>query len=289
MLQVARLSPILLHDSAESVSSFLHSQQLPNGAFIGRANTSDLYYTLFGIESCLALKTPLTDPCPFLNTIDHVSLTDLVDIASLARCYSALNVSIPDNARDILLGNIEQLKDRSTDLMLSRNSHSSNIYSLFLTLGFYQDMAMHERIDVDKWIMLLETFKTPRGGYSNVKGLKNGTGPATAAAIILQLELGASIDTQSVEWLKRLFYPRGGFFASESTPVPDLLTTAVSLHALASAQCDLSEYVEPCLNYLDTLWSSQGSFYGNWTETQLDTEYTWYALLALGHLYAAGN
>ena len=36
-------------------------------------------------------------------------------------------------------------------------------------------------------------------------------------------------------------------------------------------------------DYLDTLWNGT-SFYGHWAEEELDVEYTFYALLALGHL-----
>ena len=38
------------------------------------------------------------------------------------------------------------------------------------------------------------------------------------------------------------------------------------------------------LDFIDTLWTNEGSFYGHWQEETLDCEYTYYALLALGHL-----
>ena len=41
---------------------------------------------------------------------------------------------------------------------------------------------------------------------------------------------------------------------------------------------------EPCLDFVDSLWTNQGAFYGNWTDDMLDVEYTYYGLLALGHL-----
>jgi len=33
-----------------------------------------------------------------------------------------------------------------------------------------------------------------------------------------------------------------------------------------------------------SLWTSRGAFYGNWADDVADCEYTYYALLALGHL-----
>ena len=41
---------------------------------------------------------------------------------------------------------------------------------------------------------------------------------------------------------------------------------------------------KPCLDFLDSLWTNQGSFYGHWADHHLDAEYTFYGLLALGHL-----
>ena len=43
---------------------------------------------------------------------------------------------------------------------------------------------------------------------------------------------------------------------------------------------------ERCLDFLDTLWSADGGFHGHWADDHLDAEYTFYGLLALGHLSA---
>ena len=75
-----------------------------------------------------------------------------------------------------------------------------------------------------------------------------------------------------------------GFNAIPDAPMPDLLSTAVALHALTGMRADLSPIKESCLDFIDSLWVNKGSFYGNWSEETLDVEYTYYALLALGHL-----
>jgi hypothetical protein len=41
---------------------------------------------------------------------------------------------------------------------------------------------------------------------------------------------------------------------------------------------------EPCLDFVDSLWTNRGGFYGTWADDAADCEYTYYALLALGHL-----
>ena len=41
---------------------------------------------------------------------------------------------------------------------------------------------------------------------------------------------------------------------------------------------------ESCLDFIDSLWTNRGGFYGHWSDDAIDTEYTYYALLSLGHL-----
>jgi len=69
--------------------------------------------------------------------------------------------------------------------------------------------------------------------------------------------------------------------------MPDLLSTAVTLHALDGIQVDFSKLQEPLLDFVDSLWVVQeqgGGFFGTWDDDQADLEYTYYGLLALGHL-----
>ncbi len=66
--------------------------------------------------------------------------------------------------------------------------------------------------------------------------------------------------------------------------MPDLLSTATALHAVAGMGVDLAPIREACLDFIDSLWCSEGAFQGHWADTQLDCEYVFYGLLALGHL-----
>jgi hypothetical protein len=96
--------------------------------------------------------------------------------------------------------------------------------------------------------------------------------------------LGVSPGPEVGRWLLSRCHAEGGFFAMPGAPMPDLLSTATALHALAGLHADLESIKEPCLDFLDTLWTNQGGFFGNWADDQADCEYTYYALLALGHL-----
>ena len=70
-----------------------------------------------------------------------------------------------------------------------------------------------------------------------------------------------------------------------NAPMPDLLSTATALHALACLERDLPASIrERCLDFIDTLWNAEGGFHGHWADDHLDAEYTFYGLLALGHL-----
>jgi len=64
-----------------------------------------------------------------------------------------------------------------------------------------------------------------------------------------------------------------------------LLSTATALHSLAMLGLDIGAANESALDFLDSLWSGK-SFFGHWADDDLDCEYTFYALLALGHLTA---
>jgi prenyltransferase beta subunit len=91
---------------------------------------------------------------------------------------------------------------------------------------------------------------------------------------------------QSVgDWLLAQVHPEGGFLAMPNAPMPDLLSTATALHALSCLEREVPSAIrERCLDFIDTLWSAEGGFHGHWADDHLDAEYTFYGLLALGHL-----
>jgi len=92
------------------------------------------------------------------------------------------------------------------------------------------------------------------------------------------------LNVPPADWLLDRCHPDGGFAATPDSPMPDLLSTATALHALAGVGVDLEPIREQCLDFIDSLWCSEGAFQGHWADTELDTEYVFYGLLALGHL-----
>ena len=85
MLQVARVAPKTLGDSASLVSHFLRSQITQDGAFPDREGRPDLYYTVFGLEAMLALREelPAAQTAGFLRSIEFVTMAVLGGLGSI--------------------------------------------------------------------------------------------------------------------------------------------------------------------------------------------------------------
>src|SRR5688500_14274858 len=103
MLQVARLAPKVLGDSAELVRAFYRSQQNPDGGFKDRSGRSDLYYTVFGLEGLLALQTDFDRKTvrAYLETFGDGTNPDFIHLCCLARCWAAINEQ-PSTASELL-------------------------------------------------------------------------------------------------------------------------------------------------------------------------------------------
>ena len=88
MLQIARLSPKQLGDSAPLVEAFLRSQLDPSGGFRDRAGTPDLYYSVFGLEGLIALGAAVPPETEgFLRTYGNGEDLDLIHLCCLIRCW----------------------------------------------------------------------------------------------------------------------------------------------------------------------------------------------------------
>lgn len=286
MLQVARLSPKLLGDSAPLVRDFIESRRNADGGFNDRAGASDLYYTVFGIDGLIALQAdlPLESLTAYLRSFGNGESLDPVHLACLARGWGAMPPAIRAQApADAILAILEAHRAADGGYHPSRGAKHGTVYGCFLAWGAYQDLGQ-EMPEPERILDCLDRLKAADGGYSNQDDMPFGLTPATAAAATLLRQLGQRVDPAVPEWLLARCAAEGGFFALPDAPLPDLLSTATALHALAGMHADLDKITEPCLDFVDSLWTNRGSFYGHWGDDQLDCEYTYYGLLALGHL-----
>lgn len=286
MLQVARLSPRLLGDAAALVADYLRGQQNPDGGFRNRAGDSDLYYTVFGIEGLLALRAdlPFAAFTTYLASFGTGAELDLVHLACLARAWAALPPVVRAGApRDAIVNHLERYRSADGGYHAEGGAAQGTIYGCFLALGVYQDLEgtipQAERV-----VECVQSLRAGDGGYANQHDMPLGLTPSTAAAVAILRQLRQPVDPSLADWLLARCHADGGFFATPLAPIPDLLSTATALHALAGLQADLEPIKEPCLDFVDSLWTNQGAFYGQWADDAPDCEYTYYALLALGHL-----
>jgi hypothetical protein len=286
MLQVARLAPKSLGDATDLVVNFLRSQHNPDGGFQDRAGNSDLYYTVFGLEGLVALRAdvPGASVAAYLRSFDDGESLDFVHLSCLARCWAGLPKELrAEVPTDAILNHVERYRTPDGAYDATPGAKQGSLYGCFLALGAYEDLG-RAIPDPAALVRCAESLRTPDGGYANDHGMPLGLTPSTAAAATLLRHLGQSVPTDVLPWLLSRHHPEGGFFATPDAPIPDLLSTATALHALAGLHADLEPIKEPCLDFIDTLWTNKGAFYGTWEDDTADVEYTYYALLALGHL-----
>jgi hypothetical protein len=290
MLQVARLAPTQLADSRDLVVRFLRERLNPDGGFQDRAGSSDLYYTVFGLDALVALQAdlPVEETSAFLARFGDGETLDFVHLACLARAWAAVRPRREGVPAAALLHRMETFRCRDGGYAQSREAAHGSVYAAFLALGAYEDLGAEppERMRI---LDSLKTLRAADGSYANQPGLETGTTTATAAAVVLLRHLDTQVDREVGMWLLDRCHARGGFFAAPAAPIPDLLSTATALHALSAMHVPMGGLQEPCLDFVDSLWTNRGSFHGSWLDEALDCEYTYYGLLALGHLAVGGR
>jgi hypothetical protein len=287
MVQVARLAPKILGEATPLVVDFLQTQRHPDGGFRDRAGQSDPYYTVFGIESLLALQQPLPteELRRYARSFDDGRQLDLIQIACLARIWSALPAVLQvECPRNTLLAGLESHRTHDGGFGTQPGMKHGSMYGTFMSVGAYQDL----RDDIPQTSRLLDfvdSLAGSQGAYRQSQDLPVELVPATAGAVALLRHFGQRpVAASTGQWMLSCFDPQGGFRAAPHVPMPDLLSTATALHALTAMKIDLGERRESCLDFVDSLWTNRGGFFGHWDDSHVDCEYTYYALLALGHL-----
>ncbi len=312
MLQVARLAPKVLGDATELVAKFLRSQQNDDGGFKDRKGKSDLYYTVFGLDALTALQQPFDAGRvrAYATLFGDGGGLDFVHLCALARCWAALDHSPGDltgragtpqpaarrgedtahylrELRGAIVQRLVTFRSRDGGFNPKSGSVRGTAYGAFLGIAAHQDLqvALPQPMELVRSLKFLETDD---GGWTNeVFGrgaMPVGATNATAAAVTTLCNLNMPVNSAVGDWLLAQAHPQGGFLAVPGAPLPDLLSTATALHALAGLQISFEQIQEPCLDFVDSLWTNEGGFHGNWADDHLDCEYTCYGLLALGHL-----
>lgn len=308
MLQVARLARRSLGDSADLVTRFVRSLALPGGGYRNRDGRADLYYTPFALDALVALEsnpapagtrtgtvatTSLVDPAQatatraWLATFGDGAALDLVHRCCLARAWAAwpaeaCSLEIRDGLRAAILAHETADGGFATRPGASRGT----AYGCFLVVNACADLGVPLAADdprAERIAACLADLRSADGGFANDPGRAVGATPATAAAVATLASLERPLPHDAAGWLLERRHVSGGFLAAPDAPLPDLLSTAVALHALDILEAPWREHRDAVLDFIDTLWTAEGAFHGSWADDTPDAEYTFYGLVALGH------
>ncbi len=281
-----------LGDSLDAVRGFLQRQLTPDGGFQGRDGSSDLYYTVFGLETALALnfELSLTLVDDYLAGFGAGETLDFVHLAGLIRCRANMADSqgsqIPVAVRDAMAKHLQEYRSSDGGFHTMQGASCGSVYGSFLALGAYQDLQV-DCPDGEALAASVRGLQMPDGGFSNEPALAMSATPATAAALCILHYLRQAVPESAVRWLLDHAHPGGGFTAiafAGGAGIPDLLSTATALHALALVGALAEGMREKHLDYLDSLWDPHGGFRGHQADDTVDCEYTYYGLLSLGNL-----
>ena len=288
LLRTARHSPELLGGSTPLVREFLCRSQTGEGGFAGRDGQGDLYYTVFGLQAALALDAPISlEPLrAYVQGFGAGGVREFVPLCCLARAWALLgdaHAAVPTSERE-LAARIEAFRADDGGFHTTPGARQGTASAAFLALGAFEDLRL-PMPDAVRLAKSVATLSAPEGGWANEHGILLGATHATAAAAAVPGVLAVPADVETVgQWLLAQAHPLGGFRASPLAPMPDLLSTATALQTLATLGIPLAAVREPCLGFLDSLWTNAGGFHGHWEDDVLDVEYTFYGLLALGCL-----
>ena len=264
-----------------------------NGGFRGRKGIGDLYYSAFALRG-LFLLGRLDDP-PLLSRIagfleEQERRKDLspADILSWTFCASLVNAVqgkefSPEQMAALLHrwecfrcsdGCFAAVSEKSVE-----KSAFSSTYTTFLTAIFYELLGESERSRMIPVEPILARRRSD-GGFVELSPLQySGTNPTAAAVGLLTLlEVPLPEKQKTVDFLCRCQQPDGGFQAHARIPVSDLLSSFSALMALYDL--DAAEQVNrPALrNFVTSLRSPDGGFFGMSLDRQSDVEYTFYGM-----------
>ena len=265
---------LLDKEALHSVKAFVASQMVDGVVFTDKAGKAYLYCTSCGwlLAHVLRLKIDTQKGGAFIETGETSSL-DLIHYAAYVRCRMLLALMKEGKiamAFKSYLGILETM-----DLSRMPNDGDSP-YALFVRLSMYED----GRLEVNREALLeaLSHYSTTQGGYSNRPNSTEATTNATAAAAMVQGQLVGYASNRAVAYLCQAQDTSGGFRATASTPIPDILSTATALFALKQYRIAPKYSVQ---DFVEAHWLENGGFAATLLDDCSDIEYTFYGLLAL--------
>lgn len=244
----------------ENLRDYVRNSQTQSGGFKDRAGNPDLYYTLFGwfVADALGMKQECSLVWPYVSS----EITRKEPEGVYLHCAAVLSAV---NGQAKIFG-----KSFGAKLRQSAGMKDQQLYGSFLSL-----MSFYYLRDFSGLFRIRQSLRS-------VTGTDTLPCPVTAASLVLSKSFREPVDGL-IKQLLSFYDGKGGFMATHSTPMADLLSTAVALYALRFAGYDLREIRPDSLDFADSLFRD-GGFSGHPLDPDPDIEYTFYGLLALGSL-----
>lgn len=241
---------------------FLYDHLNEDGGFKDRSGNSDLYYSVFALECIHALQgdIPKQKVQQYLHSFSELEKLDFVHLSCLVRAAAAVEIQNNLDSKHIL-EIMREYHAADGGFNVTKEQQYGSAYANFLLVGAYQDLNVEIPNEVQNAIVSnLKSLVADDGGYANIPRMKEGNVTATAAAISVLRSWDIPVGNHLGMWLMNHCI-QGGFCNNLAFPVPDLLSTATALHALAYLKMDTKAIIEPGLNFVDSLWTNRGGFY----------------------------
>lgn len=245
------------------VRNFIESCQHPDGAFTDRGGKPDFYYSLFGvlIASALDLKDSTSKHKIFIQQAKPPENDGAMFFA-----YTLISSFLSENNTQ------KPSVLKLTRMLFSKTGNVNPGYRLFmwmLTFDFYYGMR-------NIILFPARIFLTLHRPTSDLPC------SVVAAYTVARHFSGLNV-TNELKMLFSYFDEGKGFKIFRDVDHPDLLSTAVALFALKTADADFRLVIPDCLNLVQENYAN-GAFLSGDGDTTRDLEYTFYGLLTLGVL-----
>lgn len=286
MLRLAPGGRAYLGEGIGDVARYVRGRLHAGGGFLGRGGAPDLYYTVFGIDCFHAVGCELASDATalFLSSFGNGETLDFMHLCCLARCWARVRPGGVDPAvRDRLAERIESFRTPDGGYNAAPGCGHGSMYGCFLAYAARQDLGL-PHAEPDRLADSIAALEMEDGYFANERDIDLATTNASVGAVLLLRELGRDVDAKTLDWIAAQAHEVGGFLAGPAAPLPDLVSTATALFALAREGVDLDPLRQSCVDFVESLWQEDGGFCGQWLDETPDCEYTFYGLLSLGCL-----
>lgn len=257
----------LLDEYFGPLHDFLWDQHAPEGGFRGPDGQTSLYHTALALETLRALgvEPPIAASGRYLARFASGHGLSLLELTSLIRAWRALGHDVQGWA-----ARLERFRATDGGFAHIPGRQQAQVDATFLAAC---------AIELEDDFSGLHNCRQDDAYCNSPDEPWPGTVSTAMALIILHEN-----NPDAVDWLLQRQAPKGGFLATQSSQVPDLLSTGIALHALAKSSRISPDMREKNMDFMDSLWQNRGGFQQSWANPEVSIETIYYGLLALGHL-----